>query len=89
MDTSYFEMLLHLIISFKTVLRLKQEMYQGSTLSIARLPRAGKLGVGQVIPDTYLPEGQVKFLEKFSNISSLIKEIIGRAGIIIIWAGKF
>ena len=33
--------------------------------------------VGQVFPGTYLPEGQVKFAEKVSNISSLIKVIIG------------
>ena len=36
---------------------------QGSTLSIARLPGAGKTEVGQVIPDTYLLEGHVKRLE--------------------------
>ena len=53
------------------------------------LPGQVKSGVGRVIPDTYLPEGQVKFLEKVSNISLFIKKIIGRAGMINSWAGKF
>ena len=85
--------------SFFSILCLNQHnvmrdfnLKQGSTLSIARLPGApgqAKPGMGQVIPDTYLPEGQVTFSEKVSNISLLIKEIIGLAGMINSWAGKF
>ena len=59
---------------------------QGSTLGIRYL----KLEVGQVIPDTYLSEGQVIFLlEKVSNISLLIKKVVPWAVTLNIHAGKF
>ena len=52
-------------------------------------PAQVKLEVGQVIPDTFLAEGQVKFAEKDPSKYSVINKIIGRAGIIGIKAGKF
>ena len=52
-------------------------------------PGQVNLEVGQVNHDTYLPEGQVQFLEKVSNISSFIQKFIGRAGIFNIRAGTF
>ena len=39
-------------------------------------PGQVNLEVGQVNPDTYLPEGQVQSLEKVSNISPLIQKVI-------------
>ena len=50
---------------------------------------AGKSWGGAGRPGTYLPVGQVLFLEKVPNISSLIRKVIGQAGIFDIGAGKF
>ena len=63
----------------------KNNNWQGLTLSIAQV----HFEVGQVIPGTYLPDGQVKFAEKYPSKYLFIKEVIGRAGLIDIRAGKF
>ena len=63
-------------LNWRHTCKQKENVYQGSTLSIAQV----KLEMGQIVSDTYPPEGQVEFLEKVSNISSLIREVLGQAG---------